>query len=151
MKEEIRTQAKRIAAIFGKTYEQKQDIEGRCLEAAWQSESKVDKTKNPQSFIKVVMKNAAIDYLRKQNKVEISLGERDVSINPEDSIVEDINIKKEVELFVATLVYPDKEIVTMLIEGSSLKEIAKELKMKPGAIAVRIHRNKDTWKEHLKL
>jgi RNA polymerase sigma factor (sigma-70 family) len=148
MKKEIREQAKIIASKFGKTYDQRQDIEGRCLEAAWLAESKLDEEKNPKAYIDRAMKNAAIDYLRDEKKAEALPLDEDLAIPYEDPIEHSDSPLPE---FIENLESPDKEILTMIAEGLSLEEIGKQLNLRPNSIAVRLHRNKKIWKDKLKL
>ena len=159
MKKEIREQAKRIASRFGKTHEQKEDIEGRCLEAAWQVESKIREDGHPEAFLDKVMQNVAINYLRQQSKIKevpISTSAFDFEDivepkNMEDSIIDSIIIQDEVPEMLAGIKSPDKEILMLLMKGYNQEEIAKELNMRTNSITVRIHRNKKKWKDLIKV
>lgn len=152
MKKEIREQAKIIAAKFGKTYDQRQDIEGRCLEAAWLAEKLVDQDKNPKAYIDTIMKNAAIDYLREEKKAAASSLSDDIEVeNPETALVDNITLNETIPAFIQTLKSPDREILILVMEGHTLEEIGTKLNLRPNSIAVRIHRNKKIWKDILKV
>lgn len=150
MKKEIRDQAKIIASKFGKTYDQQQDIEGRCLEAAWLAESKLQEEKNPKAYLDKTMKNAAIDYLRSEKKKQsIPLSET-LASNPEESMIDSIILGDSVPTFIDSLKSPDKEILTLIMKGYTLEEIGKKLNLRANSIAVRLHRNKKNWQNVLK-
>jgi RNA polymerase sigma factor (sigma-70 family) len=149
VKKDIREQARIIASKFGKTYDQRQDIEGRCLEAAWLAESKLDEVRNPKAYIDRAMKNAAIDYLRDEKRAEVLPLHDELEI--EDPNLEKSTIDSVVPDFINSLESPDKEILTLIVEGLSLEEIGKQLNLRPNSIAVRLHRNKKIWKDKLKL
>jgi RNA polymerase sigma factor (sigma-70 family) len=151
MREEIREQAKRIAAKFGKTYEQQQDIEGRCLEAAWLAEPQLDTSHNPKAYLNTTMRNAALDYLKdKTIPTELQLLDTiPESEEVEEKLLENILLKNAIPKLISKLKYPDKEIVQMLLKGDTLEEIGKKLNMRPNSIAVKIHRKRKSWSKLL--
>jgi len=150
--EEIRKQAKKVAARFGKTYDQRQDIEGRCLEVAWEAEKRIEEERNPRAYLCKAMQNVAINYVlkEKRNRATTSCQIPDtISFNPEDDLVTNIVTQDNVAKFMQKLESPDREIISLMLKGHSLNDIAKELGLRANSIAVRIHRNKKEWQRLL--
>ena len=150
MKKEIRKQAKKIASRFGKTIEQKQDIEGRCLEAAWKAGLNLEEDKNSSAYLGAIMRNTALTYLRKEPQVScISLESSSIAIEShERSVVEQIDFDRKFKKFLLKLSPADKEIILLFVAGYSLSEISKEIRIAPNTLAVRIHRNRKIWKDY---
>lgn len=153
---EIRKQAKMVAARFGRTYDEKQDIEGRCLEAAWKALPKVTEGIDPKNYLIRTMENTAISYRRsvKVADSELPLTEEANEIfsdNQFEDMVVTLELEEKTAALISQLKYPDNKIVEMLVAGADIADIASSLKMTVGAVLTRISRGRKKWKEVFEL
>lgn len=141
---EIQKTAKAVANKFGLTEEDRTNIESFCLEAGWKAEGQIDEEKAPLSFLYRVMENRAISYLRSKKKVKQVVLSPDIEDKTED-MTSVLIAKETLEEFLAKLDPIDKQIVTFLVDGKAIAEIATALDKSPAAIRTRISRGRKNW------
>ena len=141
----IRTQAKKVAKRFGRNYDEQQDIEGRCLEAAWKAEDKVKEGKDPGSFFYKIMQNTALNYLKTQKEV-LPL---DTAIEDPQDVLANVITQETLHNFVETLDKEEQILIRLLAAGKSINEIASYLKKEPNTVRVKLHRSRKKWSEIL--
>lgn len=147
MEETVQIQAKKVAAKFGRTYDEKADIEGRCLEVAWKISSKIINEKNPSGFIYRAMENCAIDYLRSKKSDELPLLNIDLEDKSELRMIENLETSEKWKIFIERIESPDKEILKFLYEGIEVSEISNKMNMSITAIRTRLSRGRKEWKK----
>ncbi len=146
---EVRRQAKLVAARFGKNYDERQDIEGRCLEAAWKAEPKLKSDYDPSNYIIKTMENAAKSYLRSKKIVDLPLLEEMAELIPNsdyDSFINDLETSETVIEFISQLSETDRKIVEMLLSGADYEEIAEALDISVVLVRTKISRGRKKWK-----
>jgi DNA-directed RNA polymerase specialized sigma24 family protein len=144
MNEEVKKLAKLIATKYGTSREEVQDIEGRCLEAAWVAEPILRKDVSPIPYFQKTFSHLAISYLRLQKREYRLPKYFDIAYN---NMIDDLELKDQFTFLISNLESPDREIVSMLAEGYDYFDIAEELGKTPGAIRTRVSRNKEKWEE----
>lgn len=148
--------AKTLALQYGKTVEDRKDIEIICLEAAWNASKKVQSELNPEGYTFKAMKNAALIYTRGykepiETPIDNPICQTIEAPFSEDTLIDQIVLKEQITKFISTLVSPEKDIIELLLDGYSLVEIAQKLNLTPTSVSVKLYRKKNVWREMLGL
>ena len=152
--DQIKLLARRISNKYGSTYDERDDIKGRCLQVAWQAESKLDEARSAENYLTVCMCKAAIDYLNEQKKFKKEIFFEIETVNNENfenTLIDDISLSDLVSENFKKLNKVDQKIMLMYVQGYSTQEIANEVKLSMENVKVRISRRKKAWREILEV
>lgn len=153
----------RIVADFGPlisriamTYEAdaglREDLVQHILLAVWQALPSFRGEASLKTFIARIAQNRAISYVARQVRqpvtAEISERFEDDEPNPEEKAME----ANEREMLIAAtrqLPVPQRQVISLVLEGFSYAEIAEMLEIEPNALALRLSRAKAALKKIL--
>ena len=154
-KDFIKLLDKKVSNRYGKSYDERQDIEGRCLQAAWQAEEASREAASPENYIAVCMCNIALDYITEQKKYrsEVSLPFADTisQENFEHNLIDEIVISEIFSENLKSLKPKEKTIMLMYLQGYSYQEIAKKVKISVDNAKVIVYRKRKLWREALEV
>lgn len=155
MTEEIKKQAKIVAAKYGATYDERQDIEGRCLETAWKAQPKLNEGVDPSAYLLKAMERTALSYLRSKHRKHLPLLEEAHELFSDltyEKMISNTEAQEKWTQFIELIASPDKEIITLLVKGIDIAEISQTLlelgiKISPTGIRSRISRGRLKWQK----
>lgn len=137
MEQKIKIMIKSIANKYGKTYEDKQDIESLCYLKLLELKDRQEYSYLNKSFV-----NEALKFIAKNKPLPM----REEKSYTLDSYLDYLVLEEQLK----ELSDKDKSIITWLIEGYTYDDISKELDMTPNNLAVYIHRHKSKWQSLVK-